>query len=94
MSSQAVGHPPGLYMMFFAELWERFCYYGMRALLALYVVQQFDKAQDEASVSTVRSRRWSTRPGSSAATSPTECSATAARSCSAGADHGAGNSCC
>ena len=38
------GHPPGLYMMFFAELWERFCYYGMRALLALYVVQQFHSA--------------------------------------------------
>lgn len=45
------GHPPGLYMMFFAELWERFCYYGMRALLALYVVQQFHKPQDEASLS-------------------------------------------
>lgn len=45
------GHPPGLYMMFFAELWERFCYYGMRALLALYVVQQFNKPQDEASLS-------------------------------------------
>ncbi|MFK7741486.1 MAG: peptide MFS transporter [Planctomycetota bacterium] len=45
------GHPPGLYMMFFAELWERFCYYGMRALLAFYVVQQFGKPQDEASLS-------------------------------------------
>ena len=45
------GHPPGLYMMFFAELWERFCYYGMRALLALYVVEQFNKPQDEASLS-------------------------------------------
>ena len=45
------GHPPGLYMMFFAELWERFCYYGMRALLALYVVQQFHKPQEEASLS-------------------------------------------
>ncbi|MFT4512794.1 MAG: POT family proton-dependent oligopeptide transporter [Planctomycetota bacterium] len=45
------GHPPGLYMMFFAEMWERFCYYGMRALLALYVVQQFHKPQEEASLS-------------------------------------------
>lgn len=45
------GHPPGLYMLFFAELWERFCYYGMRALLALYVVQQFGKPQDQASLS-------------------------------------------
>lgn len=47
----AKGHPPGLYMMFFAELWERFCYYGMRALLAFYIVQQFGMGQDEASLS-------------------------------------------
>ena len=46
-----LGHPRGLFVLFFAELWERFCYYGMRALLALYVVQQFDKPQAEASVS-------------------------------------------
>jgi proton-dependent oligopeptide transporter, POT family len=35
------GHPPGLYMLFFAEMWERFCYYGMRALLAFYVASTF-----------------------------------------------------
>jgi len=46
-----LGHPRGLFILFFAELWERFCYYGMRALLALYVVQQFHKPQAEASVS-------------------------------------------
>jgi POT family proton-dependent oligopeptide transporter len=28
-----LGHPKGLYMLFFAEMWERFSYYGMRALL-------------------------------------------------------------
>ncbi len=27
------GHPKGLYMLFFAEMWERFSYYGMRAIL-------------------------------------------------------------
>ena len=32
------GHPPGLSTLFFTELWERFSYYGMRALLALFVV--------------------------------------------------------
>jgi POT family proton-dependent oligopeptide transporter len=32
------GHPPGLAPLFFTELWERFSYYGMRALLALFVV--------------------------------------------------------
>jgi proton-dependent oligopeptide transporter, POT family len=32
------GHPPGLSVLFFAELWERFSYYGMRALLVLYMI--------------------------------------------------------
>ncbi|NQX86448.1 MAG: peptide MFS transporter [Flavobacteriaceae bacterium] len=31
------GHPMGLYVLFFTELWERFSYYGMRALLTLYI---------------------------------------------------------
>ncbi|WP_420575047.1 peptide MFS transporter [Kordia sp.] len=31
------GHPIGLFVLFFTELWERFSYYGMRALLVLYV---------------------------------------------------------
>jgi proton-dependent oligopeptide transporter, POT family len=34
------GHPAGLYVLFFTEAWERFCYYGMRALLALYVAKE------------------------------------------------------
>ena len=33
------GHPKGLYWLFAAEMWERFCYYGMRALLLLYLVK-------------------------------------------------------
>lgn len=49
--STFLGHPKGLFVLFFAELWERFCYYGMRALLAFYVVAQFDKPQAEASIS-------------------------------------------
>ena len=32
------GHPPGLSALFFTELWERFSYYGMRALLVLFMV--------------------------------------------------------
>lgn len=32
------GHPVGLYVLFFTELWERFSYYGMRAILTLYLV--------------------------------------------------------
>jgi len=33
-----LGHPRGLYIIFLVEMWERFSYYGMRALLALYLV--------------------------------------------------------
>lgn len=32
------GHPMGLYILFFTEMWERFSYYGMRAILVLYLV--------------------------------------------------------
>lgn len=32
------GHPKGLYVLFFTELWERFSYYGMRAILVLYII--------------------------------------------------------
>ena len=31
-----LGHPKGLYLLFVTEMWERFSYYGMRALLVLY----------------------------------------------------------
>ncbi|AXT61305.1 MFS transporter [Aquimarina sp. AD10] len=31
------GHPVGLYILFFTEMWERFSYYGMRALFVLYL---------------------------------------------------------
>ena len=34
-----LGHPRGLYVLFFTEMWERFSYYGMRALLMLYLTQ-------------------------------------------------------
>ncbi len=33
------GHPPGLYVLFSAEMWERFCYYTMRGLLTLYLIK-------------------------------------------------------
>lgn len=32
-------HPKGLYILFFTELWERFSFYGMRAILVLYLVK-------------------------------------------------------
>ncbi|HEX8535418.1 MAG TPA: peptide MFS transporter [Allosphingosinicella sp.] len=36
-----LGHPRGLYMLFFAEMWERFSYYGMRAILIFYLTKHF-----------------------------------------------------
>ena len=35
------GHPRGLVVLFFTEMWERFSFYGMRALLTLYLIQHF-----------------------------------------------------
>ena len=32
------GHPAGLFVLFFTEMWERFSYYGMRALLTLFLI--------------------------------------------------------
>lgn len=32
-----LGHPLGLYVLFFVEMWERFSYYGMRAILTLFL---------------------------------------------------------
>lgn len=34
------GQPIGLYFLFFTEMWERFSYYGMRAILVLYLVEK------------------------------------------------------
>lgn len=42
------GHPRGLAILFFTEMWERFSYYGMRGLLVLYLTQHF-LFSDEAS---------------------------------------------
>ncbi|MBS3961313.1 MAG: oligopeptide:H+ symporter [Sandarakinorhabdus sp.] len=45
-----LGHPRGLFVLFFAEMWERFSYYGMRALLIFYLVQHWMFSDSEASV--------------------------------------------
>lgn len=42
------GHPKGLAVLFFAEMWERFSYYGMRSLLVLYLTQHFLFSDDYA----------------------------------------------
>lgn len=38
-SEEVLGHPRGLFVLFYAEMWERFSYYGMRALLVLYLTK-------------------------------------------------------
>ena len=45
-----LGHPRGLFVLFFAEMWERFSYYGMRALLIFYLVQHWLFSDERASV--------------------------------------------
>ncbi|MEM9819688.1 MAG: peptide MFS transporter [Bacteroidota bacterium] len=37
-SSTVLGHPSGLFVLFFTEMWERFSYYGMRAILVLFLI--------------------------------------------------------
>jgi POT family proton-dependent oligopeptide transporter len=40
--------PPGLFLLFFVEMWERFSFYGMRALLTFYLIKGFLQARDDA----------------------------------------------
>ncbi|MCG8420770.1 MAG: peptide MFS transporter [Proteobacteria bacterium] len=47
--NQAVlfGHPAGLFTLFFAEMWERFSYYGLRVLLVFYMIKGFLSYSDD-----------------------------------------------
>ncbi|PIV51634.1 MAG: MFS transporter [Flavobacteriaceae bacterium CG02_land_8_20_14_3_00_34_13] len=40
-ATNVLGHPAGLFVLFFTEMWERFSYYGMRAILVLFLVSAF-----------------------------------------------------
>lgn len=44
------GHPKGLMTLFFSEMWERVCYYGMRVLLTLYLVKSLMKGDADAAL--------------------------------------------
>ncbi len=46
----AKGHPQGLMTLFFSEMWERVCYYGMRVLLTLYLVKSLMMGDSEAAL--------------------------------------------
>jgi POT family proton-dependent oligopeptide transporter len=48
--AEVIGHPKGLFLLFMAEMWERFSYYGMRALLIFYLVQHWLFSKSEASI--------------------------------------------
>ena len=48
--AEVLGHPKGLFLLFMAEMWERFSYYGMRALLIFYLIQHWMFAEDKAYV--------------------------------------------
>lgn len=48
MEAPRKGHPPGLYVLFGAEMFERLCYYGMRGMLTLYLVSALLKGDDQA----------------------------------------------
>ena len=50
MSDQSMKHPPALWTLFMSEMWERFCYYGMRTLLTLFLVKSLLKGDAEASL--------------------------------------------
>ena len=39
MSEVKQGHPKGLYVLFVTEMWERFSYYGMRAIFVLFLTK-------------------------------------------------------
>ncbi len=48
-STPQTGHPKGLYFLFFTEMWERFSYYGMRAIFMLFMVKVLLLKDGEAS---------------------------------------------
>ena len=43
-----LGHKPALFVLFFTEMWERFSYYGMRAIFVLFLVKSWDWSNEKA----------------------------------------------
>ncbi len=42
---RVLGHPAGLFVLFFTEMWERFSFYGMRVLLVLFLNRAINRRQ-------------------------------------------------
>ena len=59
MKNGLLNHPRGLFVLFFTEMWERFSFYGMKALLVLYMVQYLfadpERARSVLGYETIRS---------------------------------------
>lgn len=49
-ATQPTGHPKGLYVLFTAEMWERFNFYGMRALLVLFLANSLRMGEKESNI--------------------------------------------
>lgn len=58
-SSTPAGHPPGLWVLFITEMWERFSYYGMRALLVLYLIAESSEVLEDGRPNTNAGFGWS-----------------------------------
>jgi proton-dependent oligopeptide transporter, POT family len=50
VANKQTGHPKGLWVLFGTEMWERFNFYGMRAILSLFIAQALLKGDTEASI--------------------------------------------
>lgn len=50
MEATSTSHPKGLYFLYSTEMWERFNFYGMRAILSLFLVSALSFKQDEAAI--------------------------------------------
>jgi proton-dependent oligopeptide transporter, POT family len=51
-------YPKQLWALFFSEMWERFCFYGMRGMLAFFMVYQMGMAKDEANLQYGATQAW------------------------------------
>ncbi|HNA42771.1 MAG TPA: hypothetical protein PLP81_11790, partial [Saprospiraceae bacterium] len=51
-------YPKQLWFLFFSEMWERFCFYGMRGMLTFFMVYELGKAKDVANLQYGATQAW------------------------------------
>lgn len=59
MDAPRAGHPPGLWVLFITEMWERFSYYGMRAILVLYLIASTNETLEDGGANANPGFGWS-----------------------------------